>query len=256
MPKEKTRIAIITGASSGFGRLFAQELEKSLDLEEIWLVARREDKLIETAGLLKRAKGVVLAADLSTPEGIEAVCKKAEAEDPNVRVLINNAGFGRSEEFAKGDEKYYIDMIDVNIKAPVMLTKKLLKFMKEGSKIMNLSSSAAFAPLPYFTVYAASKSFILNFSYALNEELKPKGISVMAVCPGPAQTEFFKTKEKKMNGLTIEDPKKIVEKALSDMKKGKQLSVYGSQMNFLRIVSKFIPRKYLANIAGKVKFPK
>lgn len=256
MTNDKKRIAIITGASSGFGRLFALELEKNLDLEEIWLVARRKDKLDETAGLLDRVKGVVITADLSTQEGIDAITLKAERECPLIKVLINNAGFGRSEEFIKGDEKYYSEMIDVNVKAPVILTKRLITYMGEGSKILNIASSAAFAPLPYFAVYSASKAFVLNFSYALEHELKDKDISVTCVCPGPAQTEFFKTKEKRVSGLKIEDPHKIVEKALKDMKRNKKVSIYGLNMNVLRIFSKIIPRSCLAWAAGKLKMPK
>ncbi len=256
MITERKRVAVITGASSGFGRLFAVELEKNLDLEEIWLVARRGDRLEETASMLERVKGIPIAADLSTPEGVNIISERAASENPYIKVLVNNAGFGRTEEFCNGDDKYYSDMIDVNIKAPVILTKRLLPFMHEGSFILNIASSAGFAPLPYFTVYSATKCFLLNFSYALEEELKEKDISVTAVCPGPADTEFFKTKSKKVAGLKIADPKKIVDKAIRDMKTKKCVSVYGLQMNFLRCISKIIPRRYLAKFAGMVKYPK
>lgn len=256
MTNDKKRIAIITGASSGFGRIFAHKLEKMIDLEEIWLIARREEKLIETAVKLERVKGVVIKADLSTPEGLNMISEKASKENVSLRVLINNAGFGRTEEFLKGDEDYYSRMIDVNVKAPVILCRRLIKYMPEGSKILNVASSAAFAPLPYFAVYASTKSFVLNLSYALNEELKEKDISVTCVCPGPASTEFFKEKKKKTDGLKIEDPVKIVVKALTDMNKKKKISVYGFEMNAARFMSKFIPRKYLARFAGMIKFPK
>jgi uncharacterized protein len=256
MTNDKKRIAIITGASSGFGRLFALELEKNIDLEEIWLVARRAEKLEETAKMLDRVKGIIIPADLSTPEGCSIITDRVASEKPVVKILVNNAGFGRSEEFAKGDESYYNQMIDVNVKAPVMLTKRLLPFMEEGSRILNIASSAAFAPLPYFAVYASTKAFMLNFSYALDEELRSRDISVTCVCPGPASTEFFKTKAKKINGLKIQDPVMIVRKAVKDMKEKKKISVYGLDMNFLRFISKFIPRKTLAAYGGKIKFPK
>lgn len=256
MTNDKKRIAIITGASSGFGRIFAHKLEKMIDLEEIWLVARREEGLKQTAEKLERVKGIVIKADLSTPEGLSIITERASKEDVSLRVLINNAGFGRSEEFLKGDEDYYSRMIDVNVKAPVILTRRLVKYMHEGSKILNIASSAAFAPLPYFAVYASTKAFMLNFSYAINEELKDKEISVTCVCPGPASTEFFKEKKKKADGLKIEDPVKIVSKALKDMSKKKKISVYGFEMNIARFLSKFVPRKYLARFAGMIKFPK
>ncbi len=256
MTNDKKRIAIITGASSGFGRLFASELERNLDLEEIWLVARRDDKLVETASMLERVKGIIIKADLSTPEGIRLITDRADSEIPFIKVLVNNAGFGRNEAFEDGEDEYYSRMIDVNVKAPVMLTKKLLPYMDEGSKILNVASSAAFAPLPYLGVYAATKCFLLNFSYALDEELKEKDISVTTVCPGPAKTEFFKTHPDSVGGLKLEDPKKIVDKAIRDMKLQKNISVYGFQMNILRFITKIIPRTYLAKFAGKVKYPK
>jgi len=256
MTNDKKRIAIITGASSGFGRIFASELEKNLDLEEIWLVARRDDRLTETASTLERVKGVVIKADLSTPEGLKIITDRAESEKPFIKVLVNNAGFGRNEAFEDGDDEYYSRMIDVNVKAPVMLTKRLLEHMYEGSKIVNVASSAAFAPLPYLGVYAATKCFLLNFSYALDEELKEKDITVTAVCPGPAKTEFFKTHPDKVGGLKLEDPKKIVDKAIKDMKLKKNISVYGFQMNCLRLVAKMLPRRLLAKFAGMVKYPK
>jgi len=256
MTNDRKRVAVITGASSGFGKLFTHELEKNLDLEEIWLVARREDKLIELASSLERVEGIPIAADLSTKEGLDIISERAEKENPFIKVLINNAGFGRSEEFCEGEEKYYGDMIDVNVKAPVILTRKLLQYMAESSMIANVASSAAFAPLPYFNVYSATKCFILNFSYALGEELKEKDISVTVICSGPAQTEFFKTKEKKVNHLKIEDPVRIVEKAVRDMKKRKRISVYGTQTNLLRFVSFLLPKSLLAKIAGHIKYPK
>ena len=256
MTKDKKRIAIVTGASSGFGRIFAVELEKSIDLEEIWLVARREDKLKETASLLERVKGIVIKADISDMDEVRKLAMKADSENVSVRVLVNNAGFGRSEEFVKGEDEYYEKMLDVNAKAPVILTKSLIRYMDEGASILNISSSAAFAPMPFFAVYAATKAFLLSFSYALNYELAEKHISVTCVCPGPASTEFFKTKLKKVNGLRIEDPEKIVAKALKDMKDKKSVSVYSWRMNFLRIISKFLPRNLLTRGAGKVKMPK
>ncbi|MDA3886728.1 MAG: SDR family NAD(P)-dependent oxidoreductase [Candidatus Delongbacteria bacterium] len=252
----KKKIAIITGASSGFGVEFAKQIDQKFDLDEIWLIARRQEKLNSTAKLLLNAKGVVIKADLSTPEGINLIKTLLDTSQPEVKVLINNAGFGRTEKFEDSNEDYNESMIDVNVKAPVMLTKLSLSFMNTESYVINVASSAAYAPLPYFSVYAATKAFLLSFSYSLNEELKSRNISVTAVCPGPASTEFFKSlTEKKVNGFNIQDPIKIVRKAIKDSMKRKSVSIYGYEMNFLRVVSKVLPRKILAYFSGKVKLP-
>ncbi|MCK4980814.1 MAG: SDR family NAD(P)-dependent oxidoreductase [Candidatus Delongbacteria bacterium] len=252
----KKKIAIITGASSGFGVEFAKQIDSKLDLDEIWLIARRQDKLESTAKLLRKVKGVIISSDLSTSDGINKIKNMLEKDQPDVSVLINNAGFGRTEKFEDSDEDYNENMIDVNVKAPVMLTKNVLDYMGNGSYIINVASSAAYAPIPYFSVYAATKSFLLSFSYSLKEELRPRNISVTAVCPGPASTEFFKTlTDKKVNGLIIQDPKKIVKKAVRDSLKRRSVSIYGFEMNFLRIISKLVPRRMLSYFSGKVKLP-
>lgn len=252
----KKKIALITGASSGFGVEFAKQIDLTFDLDEIWLIARREEKLEITSKLLKKAKGVIIKSDLSTLEGIDKIKTRLENENPEVLVLINNAGFGRTEKFEESYEEYNKSMIDVNIKAPVLITKMTLDYMNSGSYIINVASSAAYAPLPYFSVYAATKSFILSFSYSLKEELKSRNISITAVCPGPASTEFFKSlNSKKVNGLAIADPKKIVQKAVIDCLRKKSVSIYGYEMNILRFISKIIPRSILAYFSGKVKLP-
>ena len=253
----RKQIAIITGASSGFGVEFAKQIEKKLHLDEIWLVARRYEKLESTAKLLQNTKGIVIKVDLSTSEGASTIKTLLEKDQPEVKILINNAGFGRTEKFEDSDENYNESMIDVNVKAPVMITKLTLPYMNSGSFIINVASSAAYAPLPYFSVYAATKAFLLSFSYSLKEELKARKISVTAVCPGPASTEFFKSiVDKKVDGLRIEDPIKIVRKAVEDSLKRRSVSIYGYEMNFLRIISKLLPRKMLAYFSGKVKLPK
>ena len=253
----RKKIALITGASSGFGVEFAKQIEKKLDLDEIWLVARRQEKLESTAKLLQKAKGVIIKTDLSSQEGISAIKTLLEKDQSEVKVLINNAGFGRTERFEDSDEEYNESMIDVNVKAPVMITKLTLPYMNSGSYIINVASSAAYAPLAYFSIYAATKAFLLSFSYSLKEELKSRNISVTAVCPGPASTEFFKSiTDKKVDGLKIEDPVKIVRKAVRDSLRRKSVSIYGYEMNFLRVLSKLFSRKMLAYFSGKVKLPK
>lgn len=252
----KKKIAIITGASSGFGVEFAIQLDKRFTLDEIWLIARREEKLEDTAKLLRNSQGIVMKSDLSNKEGLSRIKDLLASDQPDLKVLINNAGFGRTEAFMNSDDDYNENMIDVNVKATVLLSKIAIPYMSKGSFIMNVASSAAYAPLPYFSVYAATKAFVLSFSYSLKEELKSKGISITAMCPGPASTEFFKSvTDKKVNGIKIEDPKLIVKKGVTDLIKRRSVSIYGYEMNFLRVIAKLLPRKILTYLSGKVKLP-
>ena len=139
-------------------------------------------------------------------------------------------------------------MIDVNCRALIAVTRLCLPYMGRGSRILQLASGSAFLPQPGFAVYAASKSCVLSFSRALREELRPRGIVVTAVCPGPVDTDFFRA-----GGITLSplkrfflaDPEKVAKKALADARKGKALSVYGLSMKMVRIAAKVFPEGWL-----------
>lgn len=249
-------IVVITGASSGFGELFALQLDAKLkSIDEYWLVARSTDKMQEIAKAMSTPCRI-LSYDLTKEEAVKDVIKAVEREVDNcydelsIKMLINSAGYGKLGEFVYADNKDVSGMIDLNIRALTCLTKGLLPYMGNNSRIINIASAAAFLPQPEFAEYAATKAYVLSFSRALNSELQKYGISVLAVCPGPAATNFFTIAEG--NGKTpwykkmfMVDPKKVVDKAIHDSINKYEVSVYSFPMKGLRIISKLIPHSLM-----------
>jgi len=244
------KIAIVTGASYGLGWEFVKQIEKKYrGIEEIWGIARRADRL---SALQKECKIPLrqLAMDLSEPEAFAELSRMLEKEKPDVKILINAAGYGkigRFEEIQFADE---MGMITLNCEALCKVTYLILPYISDNSRILQMASSAAFLPQPGFAVYAATKSFVLSFSRALNQELRAKNISVTAVCPGPVKTEFFDIAETtgKMaiyKLLVMADPGKVVRTALFDADCGKTVSVYGIKMKAFYLLSKILPHDWI-----------
>lgn len=195
------RIAVITGASSGMGKDFALEISQKyqkLNISEIWLVARRKEKLLETAEEIKNIPGSplprIFSADISGSEGAEAfrdiLSEEKKSGDFKIVLLVNNAGFGTYGPFEETPVEKEMQMIDLNCTSLTGITGYSLPFMHEGSFIINTASMAAFAPLGNFAVYAATKAYVLSFSTALSAELRGRKINVCALCPGSVSTEF------------------------------------------------------------------
>lgn len=243
-------IAIITGASSGMGRDFVYAVKKEYNPDCIWLIARREKRLLDIAKELD-IKTEILPLDLQKTESIQEIKDKLEKEKPTVKVLVNASGFGKFAAFEKLDLQSQLDMIDLNDKALVAMTYITLPYMKKGSVIYQLGSLSSFQPVPYINVYGASKAFVLSFSRALNRELKPRGISCMAVCPGWVKTEFFNRAVKDdtisyyNKFFTSED---VVKRAMRDMKKGKDVSICGFTVRAQVLFTKLLPHKLIMSI--------
>ena len=246
----KMNIAIVTGATSGMGKEFVLALDKQQQLDEIWVVARRQQILCDLQSQVQ-AKIVPLALDLTKQESFEQFQAKLQEASPNVKVLVNAAGFGKFLHFEKTPLATLMQMIDLNCKALMAITYLTLPFMKQGAQIYQMGSLSSFQPVPCINVYGATKAFVLSFSRALNVELAPKQIKVMAVCPGWIKTDFFST--------AIEDstisyfnryytPQQVVEKALVDMKKGKDLSILGFPVRMQVRAVKFLPTKTVMKI--------
>ena len=181
-------IAIVTGASSGMGRQFVLQLSGYVQVDEIWAIARREDAL----KALKTAVPVrPIALDLCQSSSFSALSDLLEQEKPHVKLLVNAAGFGKFGPFDKVSVEDDCRMIDLNCKALVAMTRLVLPYMTAGSHILQLDSLSAFQPVPYITTYGATKSFVLSYSRAMNRELRPRGIRMMAMNPGWVKTEFF-----------------------------------------------------------------
>jgi short-subunit dehydrogenase len=192
--------ALITGASAGIGREFAQQL--ATRARSLVLVARRRERLEELRDeLIRRDPNLnvhVRVVDLADKSQVDQLVAWLDQEKIEIDLLINNAGIGDIGPFATSDAERIDQIIQVNVTALTLLTQKLLPLMiaKKRGAILNVSSSAAFLPIPEFSVYAASKAYVNSFSQGLREELRGTGISVCALCPGPVQTEFTQVAER------------------------------------------------------------
>ena len=183
-------IAIVTGASSGMGKEFVKQLSGYVKVDEVWVIARREQALKELQALCPYSIRP-LAFDLGKEESFISISALLEKEQPDVKLLVNAAGFGKFGRFEKIPLADELGMIDLNCKALVAMTRIVLPYMHRGSHILQLDSLSAFQPVPFITTYGATKSFVLSYSRAMNAELKGTGIRMMAMNPGWVKTEFF-----------------------------------------------------------------
>ncbi len=247
------RIAVITGASSGMGKEFVVQLAKTEKLDEIWVIARRLDRL-EALQSEVETKIRPISLDLTLEESFEAYRQMLEAEKPDVAILVNASGFGRFDAFENTELDVMMRMIDLNDKAYVAITYHTLPFMREGGEIYQLDSLSSFQPVPYIGVYGATKAFVLSFSRALNVELKKKKIKVMAVCPGWVQTEFFDhaVQDKENAVITyynkIFQPDEVIARAIKDMKRGRDVSICGFSVRAQVFFTKLLPHKLVMKI--------
>ena len=241
-------IAIVTGASSGMGREFAKTVKDNIDVDELWVIARRKESLEE----LKKEIDLpikVLALDLSKEDSFEKIERLLQKEKKLIKLLVNASGYGKFEKTTNISTEDNIGMIKLNIEALTRMCLICLPFMKHGSKIINFASIAAFQPIPYINIYAATKSYVLNFSRALNVELEKDGINVMAICPFWTKTEFFNhavTKNEIVKKyVAMYDPQKVVKKAWKDLNKKKEISVYGFNSHLQVMISKLFNHHFL-----------
>lgn len=241
-------IALITGASAGLGREFARQIDVEYELDEIWLVARREDKLQELAAELSRAKGVPVVADLVDASGCGVVRAKLEAEHPCVKLFVNNAGFGRYGRFGDVAKEPQLEMIDLNCRTLTELSYDVLPYLGTGSSIVQVASLAGFVPIANHAVYAATKAYVLSFSAALAAELEEQGIRVHALCPGPVATEFANVasegKRQRMKGA--QEAPDVVAGCLRDLERGKWFSLLTWRWRATALATRFLSRRWLA----------
>ncbi len=246
-------IAIITGASSGMGRQFVLQLSKAEKFDEIWVIARRKERL-EALKSEVDAPIVPVPLDLTLPESYKVYENLLAEKKPQVSVLVNCSGFGKFGTYEQIPLSESLSMIDLNCKALVALTELTLPYMKEGSKIVELDSLSAFQPVPYLNVYGATKAFVLSYSRALNKEVKKRGIRVMAVCPGWVKTDFFDrataTSDDAVTYFNIlYEPEDIVRTAIKDLYKGKKdVSVHGLPVKGQILLVKLLPHSLVMKI--------
>lgn len=235
-------IAIITGASSGIGREFAYQLDKE-NYEEIWLIARRLDRLKDLRDDLKSPVRI-LALDLLEDKSFEIIKDKLSKSNKKIGLIVNSAGVGDNDYFYKQTMESIDRTIGLNISAPTRLIKIAIPFMARGSIIINVASVAGFTPQPKFAQYAASKSYVVSLSRALNREFANRDIRVSALCPNPVNTEFGPHHESGIKKYATEDIHKLVKKALTKSGSKDIITVHPSA-KFMRVVGKIIPHSFI-----------
>lgn len=241
------KIAIVTGASSGMGREFVRQLSQREHPDEIWAIARREERLKEL-GYIVPTKIKAIPLDLTKPGSIDKLQELLDTEKPEVSLLVNNAGVGKMGDYSQISRQDVENMINLNCIAAVNVTLAVLPYMKENGRIIEMCSSSGFQPLPGLNVYAASKAFLLHFSRALRWELFDRGIDVMAVCPyWVKDTEFIPISRQTKNRYAITNfafsmkARDVVSQVLRDSKHGKAVSVPGGMGKVQRAAAKLMP---------------
>ena len=242
-------IAVVTGASSGMGREFVKAVDRAYALDELWVIARRKERL-EALAQECRTKVRALPLDLSLPESLNAYRALLEAEQPQIRVLINAAGYGVFGAFEDEDLENQLGIVDLNNRALTAMCSLSLPYLESGSAIVNLGSNSSWQPVPYMAVYAASKAYVLSFSRALGRELKTRGVHVMCVCPGWIKTEFM---DRAVHDDTIRyydrwyTAEQVVEQAMRDLKKKKTVSILGAPVRRQVRLVKHLPVDFVMN---------
>ena len=247
-------IAIVTGASSGMGREFVRQLCGYVKVDAIWAIARRAEALEE----LKSEAAVPvrpICLDLLQEESFQKLADLLEKEKPDIKLLVNAAGFGKFGSFDRISVEDECRMIDLNSKAPVVMTRLCVPYMKPGSHILQLDSLSAFQPVPYITTYGASKAFILSYSRAMNRELKGRGIRCMAMNPGWVKTEFFDHACQTNSGNEVQyfdrlyEADAVVRTGLKDLYKTKKdYSVHGLPIKVQVLLVKLVPHRFVMDI--------
>lgn len=231
-------IAIVTGATGDIGEEFVKSLLSETD--QVWAVGRSENKLTS----LKEKYGdniVPVRVDLSDRDDIFSFCEKIESEKPEIRYLVNNAGVAKMKPVSDFTLEEISDMLDINDKAATLICRACIPYMVKGSYILNVASASAFQPNPYIALYSASKAYLLSFTRSLNVE--NENITCTAVCPGWVDTKML---PKQRDGKDIRYPgmtpaSKVVEVALKDCHKGKDVSVCSFYFRYMRFLSKVTP---------------
>lgn len=250
-------VAIITGASSGIGKEFVKQMAQYPDITEFWLIARREDKLKELADDLN-VDCKILSIDLSTEQGLFQYLEVLKNNKPNVKYVVNAAGYGKYGNYEVVDTKTAFNMIDLNVKALLFVTQETIPYIENGGYIIQIGSASTYNPLPNLNVYASTKSFIKHYSRALNFELKDKNISVTTICPGWVKTDFFAradidTYSNKSFAKPMVNASDVVKKALKDAKKRKDISMYALFNNTHHLLAKILPHKLIINMWMKMQ---
>lgn len=245
------QIAIVTGASSGLGREFAKQISEKEKLDAVWVIARREDRLRELEKELS-VHIVPIPLDLTKQESFSELQALLEEQKPDIRILVNAAGFGKMGSYAEISAQDSSGMINLNCSALVKVTLLALPYMSKGARILQVCSVASFQPLPALNIYAASKAFVQSYSRSLRWELFGRGIHVTAVCPyWIKDTEFIPVAKQVHNPHAVRHfplasrSCSVVRAALRDSKFNLPVSTPGPVAFLQRFFTKFIPHEII-----------
>ncbi|MBQ9647276.1 MAG: SDR family NAD(P)-dependent oxidoreductase [Oscillospiraceae bacterium] len=250
------KTAIITGASAGMGREFAlHALRIFPEIECFWLIARREGRLKELAGDLGGKKVVCMSLDLCDEQSFDVLEEKLRDDKPEIALLINNAGCGYLGNVGETPVDWQTRMTKLNVTALTAVTSLCVPYMARGGHIVNVSSIASFCPNPRMTVYSSTKSYVSAFTRGIREELRAKGVTATAVCPGPMDTEFIEVGKIKGHSKTFDilpycDPSSVAEGTLLSAKEGRAFYTPKAFYKLYKFVAKVTPQALM------VKFTK
>lgn len=251
--------ALVTGASAGIGAAFARALRARG--EKLILVARRGERLESMAKELGGPEAVAtIPMDLTEPGAAERLAGEIEKRGLAVDILVNNAGVGHTGRFLEEPEDRILGMLDLNNRVAVELTRRLVPGMlaRRRGVVINVVSTAAFQPVPYMTVYAATKAFLLSFTEGLAHELTGSGVRVQALCPGLTATEFQAvagTDKVAFNRTGAQTPDRVVAESLAGLDRGRLRVVAGWRNRATLAVQRFLPESLARTVAGKLFEP-
>jgi short-subunit dehydrogenase len=249
------KVALITGASAGLGVEFARQLSNRG--HSLVLAARRKDRLDDLAKTLDNARAV--AIDLAKANAAAKLLADVEANGEEVEFLVNNAGFGLIGRFAELDARRQRQMIDLNVATLTDLCRAVAPQLvaRKSGAILNVASTAAFQPGPNMAVYFATKAYGLSFTEALHEELKPHGVKVSCLCPGPTRTEFGEVAGFGGSGTfdrVAMDAPEVVAAGLAGLDRNRAVVVPGLVNKIGAASTRFAPRSVVRRIAGAIKY--
>lgn len=248
------KTAIITGASSGLGREIVRQIGDVFPgIECYWLIARRADRLSELAAALPEKETVCLPLDLCDPMSFVLLQERLAEARPEIALLVNNAGYGYLGRIGEADTASQTRMVDLNLRALTAVTNMAVPYMSRGGRILNVSSIAAFCPNPRMTVYSASKAYVSAYTVGAAEELRPRGVTVTAVCPGPMSTEFLEVGGIAGNSRMFEmlpycDQVRVAAGALRAAREGRTIYTPRLFYKFYRLLAKVTPVKLMVKL--------
>lgn len=248
------KIALLTGASSGLGCAYAKYIGEIFpEIDEIWALARRSDRLEALARRISKPKIVPVVCDITKDAELAALHARLAAEKPEIFLLINNAGCGYHGAFSESDAAEQLRSVELNVTALTGITRMALDFMPAGGRVLNTCSIASFAPNANMAVYSATKAYVSFFSRALNEELRTGGRSSTAVCPAPMNTEFLAVGHIEGNSKAFErlpycDVDRVAKGALIAAKKRRSIHTPRIFYKFYRLLSRILPDAILIKL--------